>query len=347
MKLKDLTTSRANNFQLLRLLAATSVFVFHCYALTDKWFEEPLFRLVHDLNLGALGVQVFFVISGFLVTKSWVERRHFWSFTWARVLRIYPALAAATLVTVALAAWSSALPLYEFLTSSATARYVWRTALALGSVDRLPLAFAHNPFPHAVNGSLWTLPIEVRLYAAIAIAGIAGLIMRTGWWTLTVLSLAGLTWFAPREITGRFLDPSVQQISMFFAAGSLAFVWSTRIAVSVLVAGILAVSIAVNPLGGLRGFFLPFALTYVVLIAAYHPLLQWQKFNLVGDYSYGIYIYSFPVQQTVVAAMPSIAPPLLFAFAFPIALGLSALSWHWLERPALRLKMHPSPRYSP
>lgn len=58
MKLNDLTTSRANNFRLLRLLAATTVFVFHCYALSDNWFEEPLFRLGHDLNLSALGSSV-------------------------------------------------------------------------------------------------------------------------------------------------------------------------------------------------------------------------------------------------------------------------------------------------
>ena len=74
MRLGDLTGDRDNNFQLIRFLAASAVIFFHCYALTDHWTDEPLWRIAPELNLSVLGVGAFFVVSGFLVTRSWLER---------------------------------------------------------------------------------------------------------------------------------------------------------------------------------------------------------------------------------------------------------------------------------
>ena len=73
-RLGTLVAGRDNNVQLLRLCAAAAVLLFHCYALTDHWTDEPVWRLAPDLNLGALGVETFFFISGFLVTQRWLSR---------------------------------------------------------------------------------------------------------------------------------------------------------------------------------------------------------------------------------------------------------------------------------
>ena len=102
-RLSDLAHGRDNNFQLIRLVAAAFVVVFHSFALTGRWTHEPLWRLAPELNFGALGVKIFFVISGFLVTQSWLARRAAAPFVVARALRIYPALVAATLLTIVLA----------------------------------------------------------------------------------------------------------------------------------------------------------------------------------------------------------------------------------------------------
>ena len=114
-------------------------------------------------------VDVFFVISGFLVTQSWLARQRIVPFVAARALRIYPALIAATIVTLVLSAASSVLPLRAFLTDPLTVDYAWRVALGWEMVYRLPGAFPTNPFPHDANGSLWTLPVEITSPASASL----------------------------------------------------------------------------------------------------------------------------------------------------------------------------------
>jgi peptidoglycan/LPS O-acetylase OafA/YrhL len=341
MRLGALAGGRDNNFQLIRFLAATAVILFHCYALTNRWTDEPLWRLVPELNLSVVGVGAFFVASGFLVTKSWLERGHLIPFVAARALRIYPALACATLLTIAIAACSSATPLPAFLADPATIGYAWRTATAWDFVTGLPGAFTANPYRDAVNGSLWTLPLEVRLYAGVAFAGLLGLLARRGAWAGAALALYAL--FAARPDWFP-LSPNVagtRSLALMFLLGSVAYAW--RDAIPITVTGLVAAVavVAADPWGLARGALLPALLAYVVLTAAYHPRLRWPGFNRLGDYSYGLYVFSFPIQQTLVERLGtpvSGSPALLFATAFPLSLAASALSWHMVEQPALRLK---------
>src|SRR3954471_22098044 len=113
VRLSDVAHGRANNFAILRLAAAAFVVLFHSFALPGRWTQEPLWRLAPEMNFGALGVKIFFVISGFLVTASFLSRQSPVAFVKARVLRVYPALVAATLFTIVLAGASSTLPWRE------------------------------------------------------------------------------------------------------------------------------------------------------------------------------------------------------------------------------------------
>src|SRR5204863_10034165 len=110
----------------------------------------------------------------------------------ARALRIYPALIAATLFCIALAAWSSMLPLGAFLTDGRTLDYAWRNALTWQFIDQLPGSYVDNPFPNSIDGSLWTLPIEMRLYVALGLFGVAGVLARRTLWTFVVAALVVL-----------------------------------------------------------------------------------------------------------------------------------------------------------
>jgi len=338
LRLAALAHGRDNNFQLIRLLAAASVVLFHSYALTNHWTDEPLWRRVPELNFGALGVACFFVISGFLVTQSWLARERVVPFVAARALRIYPALAGAVVLTVALAWISGTLSLAGFLTDPQTLDYIVHVTPAWDIRHQLPGAFPENPIPHDVNGSLWTLPIELRLYVAVLAAGVIGLLARrVAWFALLWLLL--LWWLvSPAGLPAPPFDKVTGDLVLLFALGSLASVWRRAIPVSLAIAAVALMLVIINPADLARGALFAPLLAYIVLVAAYHPRLAWPAFNRVGDYSYGVYVYSFPIQQTLVQRIPGIEPAPLFALAMVLTLVVAALSWHFLEQPALGLK---------
>jgi peptidoglycan/LPS O-acetylase OafA/YrhL len=337
--LDALAHGRANNCQLLRIAAASAVIFFHCFALTNHWTDEPLWRMLGDWNFGALGVQIFFVISGFLVTMSWQRRAHLPPFAAARALRIYPALVMATIFTVIMAGLSSPIAWTAFLADPQTIDFAWRAASGWDLRYELPGAFAANPFPRGVNGSLYTLPIELRLYVGVALAGVLGLVTRRWLFAAAIVGAIGATILWPQWFPFTPNDDTVRRAALLFALGALAWVFRDCIPVS-LPLGLLAVAaVLVNPAGVGRGALFGPLFTYAILVVAYHPRLQWPAFNRVGDYSYGIYVYSFPIQQTLVErASGLLAPWALFAATMPLVLAMAALSWHGLEKPALGLK---------
>lgn len=337
-RLSALAQGRNNNFQLIRLLSAAAVVLFHSYALTNHWTDEPLWRRIPELNFGALGVGCFFVISGFLVTQSWRARANVLSFVSARVLRIYPALVAAVVLTILLAGASSALDWPAFLAHPQTLQYVLEVTPAWEMSHQLPGAFPTNPIPHDVNGSLWTLPVELRLYIAVLISGLIGLLTRPIVFLAALAAILLLVAWLPGGFALPHIDRPTRDLLVLFALGALACVWRDVIPVSLALAAVAIFVVIADPSGLGRGVLLAPLLAYVVLVAAYHPRLVWPAFNRVGDYSYGVYVYSFPIQQTLVQRIPGIEPAPLFALALALALAVAALSWHGLEAPALRLK---------
>ena len=336
-RLAALANSRANNFQLIRLLAAAAVVFFHSYALTNHWTDEPLWQRIPEFNFGALGVSCFFVISGFLVTKSWLARKRFVPFVAARVLRIYPALIGAVVLTLVLAGASSALDWRSFLAHPQTIDYVLHVTPAWEMKYRLPGAFATNPMPD-VNGSLWTLPIELRLYIAVLLAGIVGMLARPRILLSAFLAVLAVFVLPPGWLAMPAFDAATKDLVVLFALGSLAWVWREAIPVSLALAAVVVLLLILNPADLARGVLFAPLLAYLVFVAAYLPRLQWPAFNRVGDYSYGLYVYAFPIQQTLVERIPGLDPLPLFALSLALTLGAAIVSWHGLEQPALRLK---------
>jgi len=338
MRLGNFTQGRGNNIQLLRLLAAAAVMLFHSYVFTGHMGDDPIFRATRTTDSSVLGVGCFFVLSGFLVTRSWLTRPGLAAFAAARVLRIYPALFVAVALSIVLAGASSAVPWPAFITSPVTIDFAWRNALAWEVRYLLPGAFPDNPYPGAINGSLWTLPVELRLYVAVAIAGVAGLLARADRLAVALIALVALFAWKPEWLP---LDPNVgstRNLALLFGLGALAYVARDRVPLSLTAFAIGVAVFVIDPWGWGRGLWLTLTVAYGTLVLAYHPRIQWRAYNRAGDYSYGLYVYAFPVQQTIIAHIPGLDPIELLGVSFVVTLALAAVSWHALERPVLALK---------
>lgn len=339
--LADATRTRDNNFTLLRLAAATLVIWFHSYALTPRIAEEPIYNALDKaFDPGFLGVLAFFAMSGFLVTKSYAERASPLSFVAARVLRIFPGLLAATLFTFAIGAACTTLPLAAYLADPMTLDYLWHTATGWDVRHYLPGVFTSNPYPHSVNGSLWTLPMELKMYVGCLAAGVLGLVRRR--WAFNVAFVAGVAFFAwhPEWFP---VNPGLwaaRQLGLAFAFGAFAWVNRDWIPLTVPALGVaLAVMLLAPKAIGLQLLFVPL-FVYLLLAIAMHPRLLCRRCSPPGDYSYGLYIYAFPIQQVLLMVQPLLAPLFVFAIALPLTLLVAIPSWHLLERPALALKPH-------
>ncbi|MFL5817531.1 MAG: acyltransferase family protein [Conexibacter sp.] len=165
----------ANNFDLLRLVGAGLVLFAHSFALTRT--TEPLPSFMH-LSWGEVGVVVFFSISGFLIARSWAYDPKPLSFAVKRGLRLMPALVVSLLLTaLVLGALASTLSLDAYLENPGTKAYVINNA-TFQTNYALPGVFGTTPYPSAVNGSLWTLPLELKAYFLVLALGLLGLFGR-------------------------------------------------------------------------------------------------------------------------------------------------------------------------
>jgi peptidoglycan/LPS O-acetylase OafA/YrhL len=283
-----------NNFDAVRLLGALLVLISHQFALSGR--PEP--RLVGDHSLGNLGLLIFFSISGYLVTASWLKDPDIRRFAARRALRMVPALCVSIPLTLAVIA-------------------------ALGLTG-----FPENP-RHLINGSLWTIPYEVYCYALLLVGGVA---TRQPSIALAV-GILGYFVLSGMQSGESFLA----YFGLFFAAGSLLqalpILRKPLPTLCILVTGCVLVRIDQTRLG--LAFVVP-TLTVAIGVRSWAGL---RDIPGIGDLSYGIYIYAWPVQQIGVALMGRQTPYLeLLSVTLPVTLTLAVASWHLVEKNALRLK---------
>jgi len=340
MTLYEHAQGRDNNFNLIRFMAAFTVLAVHCQPLLGL---PPLTGPIAWFGGSAVGV--FFLTSGFLITSSLMSRKNVIEFAWARSLRIFPGLWAMLLITVVgLGLLVGKLPASEFFSSPITQDYFTRCATLVNNVRfTLPGLFEDNPYKSVVNGSLWTLPIEWRLYEYLA-AGWVLLALKPEWrlWTfrLGVPALA-LLFFAKtyqeHEILAVRFDTSMS-IFMFLYGATL-YLWRRFIELSptrfvLLAAGLFLASFVP------RLFFIVYLLVLPPLTLHFAYLFGGiiRNFNRLGDYSYGLYIYAMPIQQTLVSFFPNLSILQLIVASFVLTLTCAVASWHLLEKRALAHK---------
>jgi peptidoglycan/LPS O-acetylase OafA/YrhL len=345
--LGDYVAGRDNNFNLLRFVAAAMVMVTHSFELAGRpTGHDPMVRLL-GVPSSFVAVNTFFVISGFLVAGSYLRNRNPITYLCSRFLRIYPGL----LVAVAFGALVvggafTSLDARAYLSSRQVWEYVCVNSLVIADKIQLryalPEVFVSNAVAGNVNGSLWTLPYEVWLYIVLLAVGVSGLLGRRRAFNVAVLITAGiatvLRWrFGHIPFLGQ--DGNVERFAAYFFGGVAMYVNRSAIPMHAGIAGVLAVGAVVSRGTGVFPFALLLFLLYGSLWSAYVPRGMLRGYNRLGDYSYGMYVYAFPMQQSLVASASGIAPARLYLAAFLLTLCCAMLSWHYVERPALKLKI--------
>jgi peptidoglycan/LPS O-acetylase OafA/YrhL len=336
-----------NNFNLLRFSAAIAVLVSHSFVLTTGSLnEEPLHNWLNTTP-GTIAVDVFFVTSGFLVARSLLERRDLYEFLRARVLRIYPALFVMVALTVLVLGVSlTTLPVAAFLRSPWTLRFIEKNAtLVTGFAPSLPGVFEKNPFKDAVNSSLWSMPFELHMYLILAGLWLSSLAFGRNHERFFGTAAVGLMFVSGFEYArhmlgfGNQLPSNSERLMFMFFTGTTYYLFREFVSLNLTGFWVIAVIVLVSTLSR-TSFALAYAFSvaYLVFFLAYIPAGPIHRFNRLGDYSYGIYIYAFPVQQVLADVIPGISTAAMIALAVPITLVLAALSWHLIEKRALSLK---------
>ena len=323
--------SHRNCFNTLRLGAAVAVLVSHSFAVVAR--HEPS---VGTNTVGRVAVLVFFVISGFLITQSWLREPRLGRYLLKRGLRIFPALVAVLgLTALVLGPIVTTLPGGSYLHSYGTWSYIFQNT-AFRTVYELPGVFGGNAHPRAVNASLWTLPVEVHAYLMVAALGLLS-VLRTRAAAVAAFVAVGLISFSAPHPTEAVLG--APDLVRAFAAGALLFLWRDRIPWRAWIAASLVVAWLLLANSGRIGQGLAIAaVAYTTVLVAHHGPDILRRLTHRRDVSYGIYLWAFPVQQTTALVLRGITPLEMMAVALPITSVLALASWTVIERPALRLK---------
>ncbi len=339
-RLSDVAIGADNNLNLLRMLAAVAVIVSHAWAVVGgAGALQPLEATV-GWQLGTMAVFVFFGISGFLISASFERRVSLDAWIVARILRIFPALAVTLVLTaLVLGPLVTALPPGAYFGADETRRYVLNNLSLWFRQDSLPGVFEDLPHAGHINVSHWTLLHEVLCYLGVMVLGLAGVL--TGRLRATVFLGIAIAGLAVQTVligaTGSAVLDGFLFLALPFVIGMGFHVWRDRLILSVPVLLVMVlVAWATHGLpGNLQWVIL--TLIYGAFVVGYLPTGPIRSYNRLGDVSYGLYIYGFAVQQTVLHLTGIADPWLNLAVALPATLVLATLSWIFVERPAIAL----------
>lgn len=342
---------RSNNFDGLRLIFAGMVVLFHVGLLSQAPQLSGLSRWISS----TFAVQAFFVVSGFLVIMSYENTRSIVDYGKKRLLRIAPAYFAVILVAAFALVTMSDLSAQRYFSDPQWLSYlVSNLMLSNFRQPTLPGVFSDN-FEMAVNGSLWTIKLEVMFYCTVPF--IVWGTRRFGYRSvLASLVAVSILWHSGflygSELTGSDLAARLaKQLPgqlAFFGGGAFAY-YRTRDGLpppSVWMSAVAAIVYAFTPAPA-HVVVAPFCVILIVYWASIRVPQLWSA-RRWGDVSYGLYLYHFPIAQVLIALGVFTVAPFLGLFAVcGLALLAAIVSWHLIEKPALGFanpRAQPRPR---
>jgi peptidoglycan/LPS O-acetylase OafA/YrhL len=329
----------------LRLFFALIVVWSHGIAAAGLPHGEFIWDFSHGAeDGGALAVNGFFLLSGFLITRSYESVGSLPRYLWHRFLRIFPAYWVCLIVTVLVVAPSMYVKLHGSISGyigspNQPLSYVYGNAfLHLGQplIDHLTDRLPHNA---SINASLWTLQFEFTCYLLIGLIGFAGILRTKPRAVLSVTAALFLMYAIPLCIYGPRRPDAFTVLGefLFFFIGSTSYLYRNRIVIN----GWIAVCCLVGSIISLRTRFcpavVPVCLSYAIMFVA----MNWppRSFDRKVDLSYGVYIYAFPIQQLLmVYGLGALGFAPYLGTTLGITGSLAVMSWFLVERPSLSLK---------
>jgi peptidoglycan/LPS O-acetylase OafA/YrhL len=350
---------RDNNFDLLRFVLAVMVIFSHSYViysgkLTDT--EPGMIFTQNQTDLGGIAVDFFFIISGFLILQSYLYSGSTTNYLKKRFLRIYPGYFVAFALSILLFG-----PLGTLLDHSMTSLAHYfdtinkkRLILNLFTLQK-PIGgqtFTWLPLPSMLNESLWTIEYEFLCYLILPLVLFRSFLNKK--WPIVVLFImvyvvVAVQHFLPTLLTEQrfpakllyIIDPVlVPRLLIYFLAGSCFYLYRNKIPRTNTIA-LVATVVTVLSCVWFKGLelVLPVTGTYLVFYMAFHPRIKLSGFAKKGDLSYGMYLYAWPVQQTITYLLyKHLNPFLLFVLTVPVTYLLAWLSWHYIEKVFLKFK---------
>lgn len=335
----------SNNFDFLRLIFALFVIITHSYALLGIESSDFLAQLTKgQLTFSHVGVCGFFTISGYLIIKSLQRSSSIGNYLKKRVLRLSPGLAVVLILTVMYGAFVTEESLSEYFTHYKTYLYIPANLSLYRLQDFLPGVFTSNPFAGAINGSLWTLPYEFSCYLAlIPLFFMRNNAKRLTYATISVMALFLLAKLCCAAAIEQFdfvlAGHYILEFGGYFAMGATLAVLGVQ---HIKYKGILAlVSLAITiallyneKLDPVSFIILPILIISLGLLNTPYISSISKSF---GDLTYGIYIYAFPVQQSLIffGVHDVMQLILLATLITPV---FAYFSWHLVEKRFLKFK---------
>lgn len=341
-KTSDVDSSRSNNFNVIRFVAAIMVIYGHMSAIMGL----PVFN-IYNQAVSTIGVKIFFIISGYLITKSFLKDSNFFRYMVRRCFRIFPGLIAVVLFAIFIVGPKmTQLSITDYFTNPYTWQYLKN--IILYPIYSLPGVFAGYTYPNAINGSLWSLPVEFAMYLILPLLVVFFKkikFLKQGIFVTAVLFLIidyiHIAYFNSARIVvwGNNLPDWLSLIPFFFIGSFMSFkefkrFFNLQLATALLVCGSL-ISLNYAKAEVLLAIVLP----YFVLSFALCEKPLFANWFSKCDFSYGLYLYGFIVQQILFAILKpyNLSLNIMTCVCFAVTLLLAIISWYFVEKPGQKL----------
>lgn len=336
MTLSNSKVRKSENLHLMRFIASIAVVFSHSYPIANSnGIRDPLDRLTKsEISIGGLCVTIFFLCSGYLISKSVVKADKFLPYIKARLIRLIPPLALVVVFSVIGGAFFTTLTLKEYFTSFNTYKYLLNIVLLTNY--ELPGVFAETPYGACVNGALWTLRVELLCYIVCYIMYRFKLLQKKRFWITIPIAVAALMlkfvlsttlWFALRPC-------------LLFYVGMLYYVYSDKIKLKPWLIPITLALFAASLFNQYLLLVTLFTVWPYLLFVIWFGIKQCPKIlGNLGEISYSVYLWGFFIQQTAVFLLGEMSVWKNFVISSVVSIILGTITYQITEKPFIKKKM--------